>query len=305
MLRCHQNQLSHSTLWHDWVVFGHLWVVPCWTVDVTRFLLMSFAIIICHFRVWMSLAVTQMFEWKLLHHCLSGSYYTTVWVEVITPLFEWKLLHHWLSGSYYTSVWVKSLNRILGGELESTWGQIESKERFNGDKLNQRRDSMGTNWIKGEIQWGQIESKERFNGDKLSQRRDSNGTNWIKGEIQWGQIESKERFNGDKLNQRRDSMGTNWVKGEIHTRVIELRFKEVATTKKLTQFKGIWLKEQTEGLWSSFRLSTKRTQVQILCCGVKTWSKLFHSTQLRVTQLNEWVPCCRQWWIFVRAVFVH
>ena len=228
MLRCHQNQLSHNTLWHDWVVFGHLWVVPCWTVDVTRFLLMSFAIIICHFRVWMSLAVTQMFEWKLLHHCLSGSYYTTVWV--------------------------KSLNRILGGELESTWGQIESKERFNGDKLNQRRDSMGTNWIKGEIQWGQIESKERFNGDKL--------------------------------NQRRDSMGTNWVKGEIHTRVIELRFKEVATTKKLTQFKGIWLKEQTEGLWSSFRLSTKITQVQILCCGVKTWSKLFHSAPVHSA---EWM----------------
>ena len=32
-------------------------------------------------------------------------------------------------------------------------------------------------------------------------------------------------------------MGTNLVKGEIHTTVIELRFKEVAITKKLAKFK--------------------------------------------------------------------
>ena len=33
--------------------------------------------------------------------------------------------------------------------------------------------------------------------------------------------------------------------------------------------------------------STTRTRVQILCCGVKTLGKFFHSTLLQFTQLNK------------------
>ena len=38
----------------------------------------------------------------------------------------------------------------------------------------------------------------------------------------------------------------------------------------------------------------KRTRVRILCCGVKTLGKFFHSTLLQSTQLYESVPGYRQ-----------
>ena len=50
-------------------------------------------------------------------------------------------------------------------------------------------------------------------------------------------------------------------------------------------------------------LSTKRSRVRILCCGVKTLGKFFHSTLLQFTQLYKLVPGNRQWWICVRAAF--
>ena len=51
--------------------------------------------------------------------------------------------------------------------------------------------------------------------------------------------------------------------------------------------------------------STTRTRVRILCCVVKTLGKFLHSTLLQFTQLYKGVPGYRQWWICVRAAFMH
>ena len=50
----------------------------------------------------------------------------------------------------------------------------------------------------------------------------------------------------------------------------------------------------------SFELSTKRTRFRIMRCSVGTF---FRSTLLQFTQLHEWQPGCRQWWILVQATF--
>ena len=61
-----------------------------------------------------------------------------------------------------------------------------------------------------------------------------------------------------------------------------------------------YLQNVTSNTWqyecrgSGVGLSTKRTRVRILCCGVKTLGKFFHSTLLQSTQLYKWVPGYRQ-----------
>ena len=49
------------------------------------------------------------------------------------------------------------------------------------------------------------------------------------------------------------------------------------------------------------------TRVRILCCGVKTLGKFFHSTLalLQFTQLYKWLPGYRQWLLCVLAAFAY
>ena len=64
-----------------------------------------------------------------------------------------------------------------------------------------------------------------------------------------------------------------------------------------------WYRAMAQGY--RFGLSTMRIQVGILCCGVKTLGKFFHTSLLQFTQLYKWESGYRQWWICVRAVFTH